>query len=64
LNTAIAANLYGQLNLQAKNVLFVTETLNPYGDLAFNNPNNKDIKIVNFDCETCFYGIDVLINYA
>lgn len=65
LNTNIAANLYGQLNLDAKDVLFVTETYNPYSDLTITTPSAQqpDINVVNFDCDDCNYGIDVLVNY-
>ena len=39
LDTTNAANRYGQLNLQAKNVLFVSETYDPYSDISLQTPN-------------------------
>jgi len=50
----------------AKNVIFVSETLDPFKLLGHRGaPRQPDMMNVFFDCDNdCKYGIDVVINYV
>jgi len=65
LDTSIAAFRYGQRDLVAKNVIFVSETLDPFQFWGHHAaPRQPDMMNVFFDCaQDCKFGIDVVVDY-
>ena len=66
LDVNIANNLYGGRDLIAKNVIFVSETLDPFKLIGHKGaPRQPDMMNVFFDCpHDCKFGTDVVINYV